>query len=130
MKLRNKKTGEVVVVEGVFEVISPQERIGELIPKRFIAFTSLAALNAKWEDYTPQEPLIRDKNIRTAVRAWAYVNTVVNVIYASRPDKNLYVFTDMNEEDTSIEFIGWIPELIDGEEYTIDELCGGEEDEP
>jgi hypothetical protein len=34
----------------------------------------------------------------------------------------------MSDDDFSIELVGWIPTLKNGGEYTIDELCG-EEDE-
>lgn len=82
-------------------------------------------------DYDPSElaePLIKDEKIRKAVRAWAEVNSIEEVLYAERTDKSLFVLTDMGADDTSIMFVGWVPTLKDGADYTIDELCGeGEE---
>ena len=128
MKIRNKKTGEVVVVEGVFEVISPQERIGELMPKRFIAFTSLAALNDKWEDYVPKEPLIKDEKIRKVVRAWAdavgreklLVIKSAGRLEVSDGSPHLIYISFHADEDT-------LKSLDNRTYYTIAELCGEEE---
>lgn len=47
MKLRNKKTGEVII----------------LIDHTFDNYNSLAELCAEWEDYKPQEPRIKDEKI-------------------------------------------------------------------
>ena len=74
------------------------------------------------------EPLIKDEKIRKAVRAWAEINSIKNVLYAEKSDRSLYVLTDMSDDDFSIELVGWIPTLKDGESYTIDELCGEEEE--
>ena len=74
-----------------------------------------------------KEPLIKDKKIRKAVRAWAEVNLIKEAIYAERRDRSLCVLTDMGNDD-SIGFVGWIPTLIDSETYTVAELCGEEEE--
>lgn len=80
-------------------------------------------------DYHPeQEPLIKDEKIRKAVRAWAEVNSIKEALYAVRTGGRLCVLTDMGYYDFSIEFVGWIPTLKDGGEYTIAELCGEEEE--
>lgn len=76
----------------------------------------------------PKEPLIKDERTRRVIRAWAEVNSVEEVLYAERTDKSLFVLTDMGGDDTSIMFVGWIPTLKDGADYTIDELCGEEEE--
>lgn len=84
---------------------------------------------AAYEEYNPpKEPLIKDEKIRKAVRAWAEANSIKEALYAVREDRSLCILTDMGDKDFSIEFVGWIPTLKDGEVYTIDELCG-EEDE-
>ena len=80
-----------------------------------------------WEAFEPAEPLIKDEKIRKAVRAWAYINCVDGIVYAVRDDGSLCNLIDVGIEDTSISFVGWIPTLKDGEEYTIAELCGEEE---
>ena len=73
-----------------------------------------------------RELMIKDENIRKAVRAWAEINSIEKVLYAERPDRSLCCLTDMGEDDYAIEFVGWIPTLKDGEEYTIAELCDEE----
>lgn len=119
MKLRNKKTGEI---EPYVELIVNQS-FG-----RTKEYSTLKEFCEEWEDYTPQEPLIKDKNYRKAVRAWADINCINEVQYAENNDKSLCVLTDFSDEfDYTIEFVGWIPTLKDSETYTITELCGEEE---
>lgn len=97
-----------------------------------IEFTdAMHMITRAWEEHdAPKEPLIKDKRIRKTVRAWAETNSIEEVIYAERTDKSLFVLTDMGDDDTSIEFVGWVPTLKDGGDYTIAELCGdSKEDE-
>lgn len=116
MKLRNKKTGEIK--EGV-EISVWLDREGTL------KFTSLADLNEEWEDYEPKEPLIKDEKIRKAVKAWAEANDFTNEIEV----RSLNAGTRFSEGHWSIEFIGYfIYDLKIGSTYTIDELCGEEEE--
>lgn len=75
-----------------------------------------------------KEPLIKDEKIRKAVRAWAEVNSIKEVMYAERPDRSLCLLLDMGDDDYNIEFVGWIPTLKDGKSYTIAELCGEKEE--
>ena len=113
MKLRNKQTGEIYSAWSI--------RIGEE------EITSVEQFNDTFEDYKPAEPLIKDEKIRKVIRAWAEVNSVEEVLYAERTDKSLFVLTDMGGDDTSIMFVGWVPTLKDGADYTIAELCGEQE---
>lgn len=129
MKLRNKTTGEIIetckIIQNAFgEIIMLTLSEDERYPYEY---HSLAELNEEWEDYKPAEPLIKDEKIRKAVRAWAEVNSIKIVLYAERTDRSLCCLTDMGEDDYDIQFVGWIPTLKDGEEYTIAELCGEEE---
>ena len=119
MKLRNKKTGEI---EPYVELIINQS-FG-----RTKEYNTLKEFCEEWEDYTPQEPLIKDEKIRKAVRAWAEVNSIKEALYAVRTDGRLCVLTDMGNYDFSIEFVGWIPTLKDSGVYTITELCGEEKE--
>ena len=129
MKLRNKKTGEIVEVESSRSTIGS---IGLYYEGKDgwvgTDFFSLAELNEEWEDYTHTEPLIKDEKIRKAVRAWAEVNSIKEVQYCERANRSLCILTDMGDKDFSIEFVGWMPTLKDGEVYTIAELCGEEEE--
>lgn len=117
MKLRNKNTGEIreiksIVIDGMFTV------------------GSITDLTDNWEDYTPQEPLIKDENIRKAVRLWAYINDIETATYDEiHHDRglNVFFFEDPEEENVIIQFYGWMPKLEEGKDYSIAELCGEEE---
>lgn len=121
MKLRNKKTGEVVTEidtgqnNETFWVLGNKPRMYE----------TLAELNEEWEDYKPSEPLIEDEKVRKAVRTWAglYAPGVIKVcIYANYVSlyKDGLVCIDLPGEI--------FRELIDKHCYSIDELCGEEEE--
>lgn len=128
MKLRNKKTGKVAefhylqtdyVAPLILTVKEPDVEQYRMFP-----YESLAELNAYWEDYTPQEPLIKDKEIRKAIRSWAEINNITMVMYDSawnafrRHDFTIGFGYDFDKKDG----------LEDSRIYTIDELCGEEEE--
>lgn len=114
MRLRNKKTGEIIDITCHIT--------GDFRKK----FNSLAALNEEWEDYEPAEPLIKDEKIRKAVRAWADINGTHNCDYL-RYDKGCQSLTEKYTRN-EISFNYKFETLEDGKEYTIAELCGeGEE---
>lgn len=127
MKLRNKKTGEVVELfeRGPIDLyFYPNEhKGGDDIDRK--TYRSLAELNSEWEDYEPKEPLIKDEKIRKAVRAWAEANEIETVEYGEywvsfrRDDKTI----SFKDADRCLGFY----ELEDSRDYTIDELCGEEE---
>ena len=128
MKLRNKKTGEVKEFNEIYLTKTVKETntaTSEYVER---SYCKIAELIADWEDVEPAEPLIKDEKIRKAVRAWAEVNSIKEALYAVRTDGRLCVLTDMGDEDFSIEFVGWIPTLKDGEVHTIAELCGEDEE--
>ena len=88
-------------------------------------YRSLAELNEEWEDYTPQEPLIKDKNIRKVVRDWAKINAIDRVQYTIFNHPRSYRFEYNRCDDIfAIDFVGWIPELKREGLYIITELCG------
>lgn len=125
MKLRNKKTGEIIDLEianikATFGEISVIPELAILGGNEYV-YHSLASLNEEWEDY--KEPLIKDEKIRKAVRAWAEVNELKpdSKVRYSGVDYSLY----SNEE--SIEFNICIKGLVHLDDYTIEELCGSEE---
>ena len=124
MKLINKKTGEVVESYEVGPIdlyFYPNERKDKDIVDRK-TYQSLTELNADWEDYTPTEPLIKDKKIRKAVRAWAEANDITEINVASS-GYELWGGID----DWCIHFGGNPFKDIKPLKYTIDELCGEEE---
>ena len=110
MKLRNKKTGEIVELFNNTDNILPD---------------TLAKLNEEWEDYKPAEPLIKDEKVRKAVRAWAEANDFLDEIEAH----SLTAGTRFSIGHYDIEFLGYfIYDLEANKTYTIAELCGEEEE--
>ena len=115
MKLRNKKTGEVV----------PASNISVGIGKDGLWFDNLFELNEQFEDYIPQEPRLKDHVKRKLLRKWADKNciTEVNVTMPTYDNAILSFSWGM----LAIEFIDDEEDLIDGATYTITKLCGEEE---
>ena len=118
MRIRNKKTGKIVELECI-TLFEPE---CQDIWQSFDELNSVSELNENWEDYEPKEPLIKDGEIRKAVRAWAKANRTSKFEY-----DGLYGITD--ETVNEIEFGSSAPfaELEDDRYYTIEELCGEEE---
>lgn len=120
MKLRNKKTGVLTEIEEANLVIWNAERD---CYESFEEYHSLAELNEEWEDCNkPIEPLIEDEQIRKIIRAWAGENDSTRAVYYS--PKNALADSYGN----SISFNLIFRKLKHGAEYTIDELCGEEEE--
>ena len=73
-----------------------------------------------------KEPLIKDEKVRKAIRAWAEANEIITVEYDEywvsfrRDDKTI----SFKDEDRRLGFY----ELENSRDYTIDELCGEEEE--
>lgn len=110
MKLRNKKTGEIITLKDE----------GELALLKLIE-NALPIDLSLWEEI--EEPLIKDEKIRKAVRAWAEANNYslvkVSNDMASEPN---YGNLQIHFEDADI---------VDEDKYgvhTIAELCGEEEE--
>lgn len=113
MKLRNKKTGEIVELFNNTDGILPH---------------TLAKLNEDWEDYKPAEPLIKDEKIRKAVRAWAEASNMNEALCEPLP-KSVCFRTNCNEGYGNCMFL----EFKEGDKkpngwHTIAELCGEEEE--
>lgn len=124
MRLRNKKTGEIVDTKDYnFKIATPAEPLyGHDSFDVREEYDSLAQLNEEWEDYKPTEPLIKDEKIRKAVRAWAVAES--EDCYYGIDDTTL-----KNGSGDHIEF--WsrpFKDLTSYEHYTIAELCGEEEE--
>lgn len=125
MKLRNKKTGEVgEAYWSTFRENGTDLCISLHKNGAYVEVRSLAELNDEWEDYAPAEPLIKDKKIRKAVRAWwktvPDVVTDKRILYKKNQDLAVGIY--------SIYCGTIIPELDVGRMYTIAELCGEEEE--
>lgn len=130
MKLKNKKTGEVIDLDianikaqfGGISVIPEPVKLGG---DEYVYY-SLAELNSEWEDYKPKEPLIKDEKIRKAVRAWAEANEIVKAFVAMDKNMNWIVYgDDIDRNRFMIEFFDRVvSENDEANNYTIDELCG------
>lgn len=129
MKLRNKKTGEI---------IDPKRQVLALIVVRtddreVDGYSSIAELNEDWEDYKPAEPLIKDEKIRKAVKVWAEANNVLEVFAGRVGDGTYMTLLELYDEDDERRRIS-VPSAFSpagmkaGEAYTIAELCGEEEE--
>ena len=125
MKLRNKRTGQ----EGNFIINKDHFECADLeyVPK----YRSLAELNEEWEDYKPAEPLIKDEKIRKAVRAWAEAENCtreMNLYYTlNRQEK--YITFHNPQTGSELQLCDFdSPVFQEIREYTIDELCGEEEE--
>ena len=119
MRLRNKKTGQ----EGNFIINKDHFECVDLdcVP----LYSSLSELINEWEDYKPAEPLIKDEKVRKAVRAWAEANNFLDEIEVH----SLTAGTRFSIGHYDIEFLGYfIYDLESNKTYTIDELCGEEEE--
>lgn len=117
MKLRNKKTGGLANCEPI-EVKTDAG---------FHDYYSLAELNEDWEDYKPKEPLIKDEKVRKAIRAWADANEISQAQF-DRYTSGFSASDDGHNLLSMISFDGFVFMFVDGEYYTIDELCGEEEE--
>lgn len=130
MKLRNKKTGEIVTIgkelcndfDGVGLILWVDHIEGSELDDHKI-YGSLAELNEVWEDYKPAEPLIKDEKIRKAVRAWAEANGEEdNIVFTRSCEYSDYMFYTNGGGDLCFERN---IDLTTGS-YTIAELCGEE----
>lgn len=115
MKLRNKKTGEIW-------------DIGKVLVSDYPCWETLTQICEDWEDV--KEPLIKDEKIRKAVRAWADANNVNSKHYYENDVRFNLLEHELTWIDTSIQFneVEALVGLEDGKRYTIDELCGEDEE--
>lgn len=141
MKLRNKNTGEVfdalIREKGgagsysliVCDIKSYEQSKSTLDATHFVLdeYETLTELNEDWEDYKPAEPLIKDEKIRKAVRAWAEANEISQAQF-DRYISGFSASDDGHNILSMISFDGFVFMFVDGKYYTIDELCGEEEE--
>ena len=116
MNLKNKKTGEIISID-----IIKNRDDGSWV---WHEPESLKSLNEDWEDVggtnDPNTPLIKDEKIRKSVKAWADCNKIISVQF----DANWRGFRHGNAVITVWEDLP----LEDNKIYTIEELCGEEEE--
>lgn len=129
MKLRNKKTGEIIDLEQWrFEFYEGSGCIAITNDKNQnegFCYGTFADMKDEWEDYKPKEPLIKDEKIRKAVRAWAEaVGTECVEITHSR--SHFIRFMSYLSDEDELCMTREIGQLFDEKLYTIAELCGEE----
>lgn len=126
MRLKNKKTGEVIeaIERGMIDLYfySNEHEVGYEFDRK--TYNSLSELNDEWEDYEPKEPLIKDEKVRKAVRAWAEANGIDGCICK----EEIHCITFETERGMFISFENADPIPPEGN-YTINELCGEEEND-
>ena len=129
MLLRNKKTGEIGKLHCDMNVSPAKYGVFEDTDIRghYWEYDSLAELNSDWEDYAPKEPLIKDEKIRKAVRAWAEAYEISQAQF-DRYTSGFSASDDGHSILSMISFDGFVFMFVDGKYYTIDELCGEEEE--
>lgn len=127
MKLRNKHTGEVKEFNEIFLTKTVKETntaTSEYVER---SYCSIAELIADFEDYKSKEPLIKDKRIRKAVRAWAEAIGISEVMVA-HPSSSTTTLASISDPYKQISFSNERAFLPQGKDYTIAELCGEEEE--
>lgn len=126
MKLRNKKTGEISEFNDIYLTKTVKET--NTVTRQYVerAFYSVSDLQDEFEDYEPAEPLIANKKIRKAVRAWweSVPDEVIDkrILYKANHDLAVGTYTI---------YCGTIlplGTLKEGKYYTITELCGDDKE--
>lgn len=131
MKLRNKKTGEIIDLEqwrleyykdsGCITLTNDRNQNEQY------CYVSFADLKDDWSDYIAPEPLIKDEKIRKAVRAWADANDLLTfkVVNEHFDCFKIIGYGDHNIS-SRIEFKSTIAHANKDQFYSIAELCGEE----
>lgn len=140
MKMRNKDLEEVFEIVTISHINSGTPNGNGDYPVEYISlegideegdiyeflYKSLKELNTIWEDYPPAEPLIKDEKVRKAVRAWADYNKVKIVRYVVDNYRNSRLYN--TGKSLVIDFAIELQGINEGDDYTIAELCGEEEE--
>lgn len=143
MRLRNKKTGEIIrEAEITVRTRIPEEDEGETLAyDAHGEFTSIAELDENWEDYKPVEPIF-DKKIRRGIRAWWDMQDnpfkSARVMLKSRVKDldglyhwRIFAYIRNGEERISTDMEFRTKNLYDynsSHDYTKEELCGEDEE--
>lgn len=140
MKLRNKKTGEIIEGKCFTDIVKKLHDRGDPICSR--PLLSIALFEQYWkeidgedENVLSKEPLIKDGKIRRAVRAWAEANGYEKDEEYEFEDfstgwKSWSLEHKTNGDYNEIHFNGGIDfdKMNHQGYYTIAELCGEEEE--
>ena len=110
------------------------EEPGNMVPRRGISYTIVHKgqleknpnILTDWFEEV-KDPLIKDEKIRKAVRAWAEANEISQAQF-DRYTSGFSASDDDHNLLSMISFDGFVFMFVDGKYYTIDELCGEEEE--
>lgn len=124
MKLRNKKTGEIL--GGETQILSPILLRNDACV--IYEYDSITELNEEWEDYEPKEPLIKDEKVRKAIRAFAELQDSETIRFEKTyNDKSVITRADNGYAMMWLRDKSGLENIKYREDYTIAELCGEEE---
>ena len=129
MKLRNKKTGEIIDLAKAGLLKSDNNNHIIVYPEgtlKYYAYNSLAELNEEWEDYKPKEPLIKDEKIRKCVKLWTELNGYGHSLKYAESDGWCSFYELLDDEDLLFRNCS-CSNLQNRKVYTIAELCGEDE---
>ena len=121
MKLRNKKTGEVIDLKIV--QLGDNYMLDHEVKTIFNEELTLKTFNRYFEDYEEKVPLIKNEKIRKLVKIWSKVNELDEVIYDGCKD---CIYAPDCDNTVSISFSDYytFSYLEHRRLYTITELCG------
>ena len=136
MKLRNKRTGGIWDIPKMRYPTMQEDDISFFAYGKdegcLFSYHSLTELNEEWEDYKPAEPLIKDAGMREVLRLWAKVNLIpsnATTVEYHLAETLTGTETEFWDNNLHIMFYGNIaPNAVHGNIYTIEELCGEEEE--
>ena len=119
------KAGEVFYLSDAGNLLRESDNIAAYSWATIDKFPNI--LTDWFEEIKPAEPLIKDEKIRKAVRAWAKANEISQAQF----DRYTSRFSGRDAGNnflSMISFDGFVFNCEDGKYYTIDELCGEEEE--
>ena len=125
MKLRNKKTGEIIK-DAQYRNYSTRDGFVISTPTDRYSYKSLKEFCEDWEDYVePKEPKL-DGEVREIVRHWANLHGYdwVRVGFTERASQRIF-WVESPDTRKRVDFLGaYVADDFDADDYTITELCG------
>lgn len=124
-KFVNKKTGAEAIVMAIY-----LDSDGAMRVDNYDVVEDLVGDYAAYEEYNPPKtPLVKDKSMREAIRAWAKCCGWESFIVCNDHFNNCYLVGYKDNKSSKLGFNNTIAGADKKRRYAIDELCGGEENE-
>lgn len=127
MRLRNKKTGEIIEGKCFTDIVKKLHDRGDPICSG--PLLSIALFEQYWkeiDEYKPAEPLIKDERIRKVVRLCANIWETEKLLVTKLG--SIIDFSDGYVRHMDFSYAEWQDEIEDRTYYTIEELCGEEKE--